>query len=1146
MKFTQLRLAGFKSFVEPAELRIDAGLTGVIGPNGCGKSNLLEALRWVMGATSAKSLRGGGMEDVIFAGTDSRPSRDHAEVTLWVDNTERTAPARFNDADLLQVVRRIARGKGSDYKINGEDVRAKDVQLLFADAGTGANSPALVRQGQISELINAKPENRRRVLEEAAGVAGLRARRREAQLKLNAAEANLDRLAEIVDELDSRYQGLQRQARQASRYRKLSGQIREFEALVWLRRWRDAHESVASAEAEHGEIEAVAAEAIRIAASAASAAEAASSTIQPLREAEAEAAAALRLIERERDGLERDLETARSEITRLEARLVEIDAGAEREAHLADEAAQALERVHQSLERVREDGKDDQGAQERAEAALAHADEQRAAAEKRLDLRAAESANHRAALEAARRTEEQTRARLQRAEAEHARAAKTMAECEAAAPPDLHSSQAEADAARQAAETARAAVETARAQLTQVRERAEAAREAAQSASAEAAGLDRERASLERLLASSGDEAGVLDAVTAQHGFEKALAAALGDDLEASLDTGAARRWTGSAIRAQAFAGEVTPLDKAVEAPRELAARLAAIGVVDSPEAAERLAGALQPGQRLVTREGGLYRWDGFQASAGAPSAAAVRLETRNRLTDLKAEIATAERRSADNAETADEAASALQTAREAEAKAETGRRSADAALSEAERRLASASAEAALEEARRANLAEALSRAEAARDEAAEEAKAAEAAYAELNTADDGEALLGRARQDAETARSAAADARAALESVKREAQGRRHRVASLEREEADWRRRSDAARERVEALKAKRSESEAGLETARNAPEAIEARRSALYDALGAAESKARHARDAVVEAEARNKDVDSTLRAAEREASAAREARAAASAKLDAARERIAETGERLQDATGETPEALGVRVDGSEYQALSAQEIERRLDEARLARERLGAVNLRADEEAEELNSERQRLSGERDELTEAVARLRKAVDTLSREGRARLLEAFDVVDGHFRNLFVTLFGGGSAELQLTESHDPLEAGLEIMACPPGKKLQTMSLMSGGEQALTATALIFAIFLSNPSPVCVLDEVDAPLDDANVDRYCRLLDEMRRLTDTRFLVITHNAVTMARMDRLFGVTMAERGISQLVSVNLKAAEALAAAE
>lgn len=243
MKFTQLRLAGFKSFVDATELRIDPGLTGIIGPNGCGKSNLLEALRWVMGATSAKSLRGGGMEDVIFSGTDNRAARDRAEVTLTIDNTDRRAPARFNDAEILEVVRRITRGKGSDYEVNGEEVRAKDVQLLFADAGTGANSPALVRQGQISELISAKPENRRRVLEEAAGVAGLRARRRESQLRLTAAEANLARLQEIVDDLASRHASLQRQARQAGRYRELSQTIRQYESLLWLRRWSEARAS---------------------------------------------------------------------------------------------------------------------------------------------------------------------------------------------------------------------------------------------------------------------------------------------------------------------------------------------------------------------------------------------------------------------------------------------------------------------------------------------------------------------------------------------------------------------------------------------------------------------------------------------------------------------------------------------------------------------------------------------------------------------------------------------------------------------------------------------------------------------------------------------------------------------------------------
>ncbi|MGR3802146.1 MAG: chromosome segregation protein SMC, partial [Marinibacterium profundimaris] len=303
---------------------------------------------------------------------------------------------------------------------------------------------------------------------------------------------------------------------------------------------------------------------------------------------------------------------------------------------------------------------------------------------------------------------------------------------------------------------------------------------------------------------------------------------------------------------------------------------------------------------------------------------------------------------------------------------------------------------------------------------------------------------------------------------------------------------------------------------------------------------------AREAASTTEGQVKEADSAARQAEAAASAAREGRAAAEARLSGAKERLNETTERLQDATGEAPGTLSKRVDDDEISQRTPDELERRLDEARQGRERLGAVNLRADEEAEELATRMEEMTTERDDLIEAIARLRKAVDELSREGRARLLEAFDIVDGHFRNLFATLFEGGHAELRLTESDDPLEAGLEIMACPPGKKMDTMSLMSGGEQALTASALIFAVFLSNPAPVCVLDEVDAPLDDANVDRYCRMLDEMRRLTETRFLVITHNALTMSRMDRLYGVTMAERGVSQLVSVDLVGAEQLIAAE
>lgn len=1145
MKFTRLRVTGFKSFVDPAELRIDAGLTGVIGPNGCGKSNVLEALRWVMGATSAKSLRGGGMEDVIFSGTATRPSRDRAEVILTIDNSDRRAPARFNDADILEVTRRIARGKGSDYKINGEEVRAKDVQLLFADAGTGANSPALVRQGQISELINAKPENRRRVLEEAAGVAGLRARRHEAQLRLNAAEANLDRLQEVVDTLQSRYEGLQKQARQAGRYRKLSADIRELEAVLWLRRWQEASEAAAGAREHLAACEALVADATRIAASATHAAETAANAVTPLREREAEASAALRLLERERDTLERDIHLANANIARLTSRLEELANSRARETELSDEAGQSLERVRASLKTLHAELANDTELQARAEAAMAEADARRSKAEQALDQAAAHLAEVRAAREAARRDADRARQLYESLRREADEAAVRAAEL-----PDndgprldvLENAVIEAAAAAEAAQALLAETEQAARTLD---EAASSARDSLRSAEAETQALAREAESLRRLVASGDNEGGLVEQVRAKPGTEKALAAALGDDLEAGLAAADPRRWTGTAALPPALPSGVTALSEIIQAPAALKARLESIGLVE-PGDLDRLAGLLKPGQRLVTLEGDLRRWDGFAADAGAPSSAAIRLETRNRLDAVLNELTSAgERESAARtrhdtaAQAANDAASGLRNARDALDSAHRSAREAERALSEGREAAVRA-------EARRANLVDTARRLDTEAAAAKDALERAERSLDHAGNTDDGSVALEEARTLAERTRAAAADARAALESVRRDAQSRRHRIAGLDREEADWSRRAQSAAERLTQIRTAEAETRDALAEAEAAPARLNERRSLIFDQLGEAESRARLAQTEVGTAETALREADSTLRAAEREASSARESRAAAAATLQGAQTRISETAERLADATGETPEALQTRSGQSDLVSLSSSELERRLDETRLARERLGAVNLRADEEAEELTSERDRLTAERDDLVQAVARLRKAVDTLSREGRARLLAAFEVVDRHFRQLFSTLFGGGEAELRLTEHDDPLEAGLEIMACPPGKKMETMSLMSGGEQALTATALIFAVFLSNPAPVCVLDEVDAPLDDANVDRFCRLLEEMRELTDTRFLIITHNPVTMSRMDRLFGVTMGEQGVSQLVSVNLRAAEALLAAE
>ncbi len=1148
MKFTQLRLAGFKSFVDPTELRIDPGLTGIIGPNGCGKSNLLEALRWVMGATSAKSLRGEGMEDVIFAGTDVRPPRNHAEVILTVDNADKLAPARFNAATTLEVTRRITRGAGSAYKINGEEVRAKDVQLLFADAGTGANSPALVRQGQISELIAAKPQNRRRVLEEAAGVSGLRARRHEAELRLKGAETNLERLQDVIDDADNRHASLQKQARQAGRYRKLSASIRTLEAAVWLNRWREAASQVERAEAELAERLAAAEEATRIASEARLKAEIEAAAREPARKAEAEAAAALRLLERERDKLEADARDIDNRIKAAETRLVELGAADERERQIIGDAQTSRNEIATQIETLDKATSQQEEALAFAEAAARDAEARRKERDAVLDAKSRDAVQRRADLDAARKDADRLSARLDQIEREIGMAtAQREAALTSTALADLAEAEDQAETAETELQTARAALENAETLRTESARLRDVAAEAARQLIADRDGLDREIQVLERTLASASLETRnpALDAVKARSGFEQALAAALGDDLEASLDTDAARHWRETDCRVDMLPGGSVPLSDHVKGPAALTARLSAVGIVKA-DRAEQAAKALKPGQRIVTLEGDLWRWDGFIARADAPSAAVARLEQKNRLEAIQAERLTLDEPLAQRAAELEEAETILAQAKHAEAQARQALPELERHARETLARIGALREKAASDKTRAETLAERLSQLADEQSSSATALSDAQSRLRQLDGLGDDHAAVEKARAQAETARLAEADARAALESVRREAQMRADQRSGLTRDLDAWSQRCAAAETRIEEIARQQTEVAEALDTLKLRPDEIEQTLHALTDRLDAADRRAREAREAATASEDQMTSADSTARQAESAASAAREGRAAAEARLSGEKERLRDTVERLQDATGAAPGTLAHRLADEDLEGLSPDELERRLNEARQSRERLGAVNLRADEEAEELAKSVAAMTTERDDLLAAISKLRKGIEELSTEGRTRLLEAFEIVDGHFRELFETLFEGGHAELRLTEADDPLEAGLEIFACPPGKKLERMSLMSGGEQALTASALIFAVFLSNPAPVCVLDEVDAPLDDANVDRYCRMLDRMRALTRTRFLVITHNPLTMSRVDRLFGVTMAERGVSQLVSVDLAGAEQLIAAE
>jgi chromosome segregation protein len=1146
VKFSRLRLSGFKSFVETTELPIEQGLTGIVGPNGCGKSNLLEALRWVMGENSAKSMRGSGMDDVIFAGTNNRPSRNTAEVSLVIDNVTRLAPAAYNDGEAIEISRRIEREMGSIYKINGRDVRARDVQIFFADVSSGAHSPALVRQGQIGQLINAKPIARRAILEEAAGISGLHARRHEAELKLNAATTNLSRVADVIQEIETQLANLKRQARQASRYRNLSGHIQRAEALALYVRWQMASTAAAAAEEELGRVRAQVEEMTLKAAQASNAVLEADEKLPPLRTAAAERSAALQRLTAERMALDGEEARAKEAAERLTARIAQIGQDQGRESARVDDAKAMTGKLAEERAQLEAAAAGESEAKAQAADALRLAEQAMREAEHASDKATAELAEakaKRAALERRAEDGKRSASRL-RGELENIVAEIERLGREAATAPLVEEAASRVTAAVTAAESSKATHAHSEEALKAARDAESAKKQAVETAERDLDRLKAEARALTEMLSELVSEGftPVIDLVHVTPGFEGALGAALGDDLNVPLDQKAPIHWRslGAPRTMPGLPGGVQALAHLVQAPEALARRLSQIGVVERDQGAD-LQSQLQPGQCLVSREGDLWRWDGFTATAEAPTPAAVRLRQRNRLADLEGTIATAvvhtrELRTVyEDARAAREAAEAAElTVRNGWRQAETEAGAARAALAEAEKRHAQTAARMQSLNERQQSLAADEGEAQKIAAQIAEELNAL-APLAEY------EMRLGAVRDELNETRSAFSNAKARHDGVEREARARQQRLQAIATDLEAWEQRIAAATGQIEALKVRETEAQSELAALEHIPAQIAEKRTKLFELLSEAEAARKDATDALAASESGLKAAQSAARMADHALSHAREERARCEAVLASQQERLAESVTRARDTLDCAPEELAAKAEHAPGDALPALDAaEQRVDKLKREREQLGGVNLRADEEAEECETRLTNLQTEKNDLEEAINRLRHGIGSLNKEGRERLLEAFDRVNANFQKLFTSLFGGGEARLTLTESDDPLEAGLEILARPPGKKLQTMSLLSGGEQALTAMAMIFAVFLCNPAPVCVLDEVDAPLDDANVERFCNLLDEMTRMTETRFLVITHHALTMSRMDRLVGVTMQERGVSQLVAVDLAGAE------
>ena len=858
MEFKKIELTGFKSFVEKTSFFIEKGLTGIVGPNGCGKSNIVEAIRWCMGETSAKSMRGTGMEDVIFSGTANKTSKNIAEVSLILDNSDKDGPIQYKELNSIYVKRRIVKDKGSRYFINDKEVRARDVQTLFADLSTGAHSPSMISQGRIGALVTAKPTDRKAILEEAAGISGLHVRRHESELRLNSAENNLKRADELKRQQEKQLENLKKQALEASKYKLISEEIKKIEAglyyikLMEIEKERSSSKEIAS-EADD-EISGLTIEINHNN----NLLEEENIKLKPLRDQNIEILSKLQRLNLEFQSLEDEEKRAKTEKDRLLTFENTIEMDIEREKNIISDAQSNEKRLNEEKNGLIDTEK------------------------KYYDL------------------EKQTQLDLQIATEE----------------------------------------------------------------------LKKEQDKLERIsknlsLNSQGKEfINYLNNIN--QNLENAKIYLENNENKKALDA----------------------IDNIILSVKDETKKF-----------------------KTATEKNSI-----------------------NEITELTNKIKLSQEK-----------------------------------------------------------YASALSK------------------HHSIQT-----------------------------ETVRRQA-----RIKNIDIEIQNWKNLKFNSEKMAKELLSRVDKIKVEIEIIAKLPETIAIKKGQLMENTSTTENEKQSLSNQLAQAEVKYQEINKQLKIVEEKMMLARENKARSGATVEGLENRKKDLLGRIKNDLNINEKNLLINSNLKDLTTFpNVIEQEDKLDAKKNQREQLGSVNLRADEETEQYKTTIKKMEQDREDLVSAIAKLRASINELNQKGRERLLEAFEKVNRKFNEVYTKLFSGGNAKLELIDSDDPLEAGLEMLVSPPGKRLQSITLLSGGEQALTALSLTFAVFLTSPAPICILDEVDAPLDDANVTRFCALLNELTKITTTKFIIITHHALTMSRVDRLYGVTMPEKGVSQLVSVDLEKAEELVA--
>ena len=1135
MKFKSIRISGFKSFLEPTEIDLNEGLTGIVGPNGCGKSNIVEAMKWVMGENSARQMRGEGMDDVIFSGSNERPARNFAEVTIKLDNTEKKAPTNFNQFDEIEISRKIEREKGSTYRINSKQVRARDVQLIFADSASGARSSGIVSQGRISQIIESSLEERRVILEEAANIKGLHNRKHEAVLKLNGATDNLSRLLDIENTYNEQLIELEKQGRKAARYRSVGDRLRKAEASLFLSLLNKAEQEFNDLEARFKKSKNQVEEAqINLSKNTKSKLEI-FNKLPELRTIEAEKAATLQSLNISKIRLEEEEATSKITLNNVLNQISQIETDIRREIEIKDDAIKTISNLLLEKEKLLLDTKD---------FTIKKNDAARRVNELKIKSENADaklsSINSEIFSIKSDKSDLENRINNLKEKIKNSEDQKLQFNMTEDKKLIDEQNKKRVNIEKLIKEESNK-LELIKKQLENEENLSITLREKKGKIDYDLNVMRADLHSLSSLLGYDEFKNNTLEATIDDIGnLQDAIGSVLGETILAPVksdnsDEQNISYWKEITAKfEEKLPKGAIPIISKIKKNSILDIVLIGIGIVENEKTALKLQKELSFGQALTTLKGGLWRWDGYVQPLGVQNSYSERLQQITKLRNLQDELPSKEKEEVTIVNEINQNDLELKkffgTTKEIESKINLLNNELN------DTKLSISSLDSKINS---SNIL--LKEHQNILDTSQKELVDLETlSKKSLNLP----TLLAdelKIRNAADQCRNQLTDAMAAEQQIRNQESYQQRNLMQINNQKNDWENRKDEAETRIKSLKERLDSLKEDKSRLEKLPDNFVEKANELNIKIETAKQKRNLAADKLVQTETLLNEAEKSEKSSEQNLASFREDMIKVEAALNLASTKIENIEDRVYEKLRVKSKQLKEIVNISDNEELntSIETLEKTVQRLLNERESLGAVNLRAEEEMNEMRQKIELMSKERIDLELAIEKLKSGIFELNKEGRQRLKDSFELVNKNFKNLFKELFGGGDAELKLVGDDDPLKAGLEILASPPGKKMQLLSLLSGGEQALTAISLIFSVFLCNPAPICILDEVDAALDDSNVSRFCNLLDKIVDETETYFLVVTHHRLTMAKMNRLFGVTMEQKGISRLVSVDLEQA-------